>query len=366
MKQAPINVIVLAIITVCTLIVFAGCFGIAARSVDGDCINHADVNLDGEITAGDAQAIFQVELEQSECADPLITGEHEPGDLYSVDNVIGNMRFVPAGTFLQGSPSDEPCRISEEGPQFEHTLTRNLAVMETEITRRMWAILTVVQPTLPKDPSWRRKSRTMNHPVQRVTWYEAVLFANLLSIENGFTPCYYLDDTFETVTNYITDDVYCNFDANGYRLPTEGEREYFTRAGTTRPFWADETSYSSDNCNTWQPSPPLNVLDSIAWWRGNSGYRAHPVGTKLANQWGLHDVHGNVWEWCWDRSAYPMTYPEGPVTDYTGPTTGSFRVFRGGSWLDYAHFCRSANRQFYISPGYRNANLGFRLVRSIP
>ncbi len=173
-----------------------------------------------------------------------------PGDLASTDPIVGNMRYVPGGTFTQGSPSGEACRDSNE-TQFTHTLTRNLGVMETEVTRQMWASLRAVQGTLPADPSNTTYSPTMSHPVQQNTWYEAVLFANLLSVQNGYTRCYYTDGVFTnpiTSSNYTTGPFYCNFRANGYRLPSEGEWEYFCRAGTTGPFSCNETNYTSGNC----------------------------------------------------------------------------------------------------------------------
>ncbi len=400
MKAKTMSFILMMVFATGSFLVFAGYGIIAAQMENGDCFNHGDVNFDGaitaadaqlaffivlgaysptfeqecaadcngdgEVTAADAQAIFQVVLGQGECADPLLPGEYEPGDLCSVDNIIGNMRYVAEGTFTQGSPETEDCRFNREGPQFLHTFSRNLAVMETEVTRGMWEDLKTDQPALPNDPSDLTKSPSMYHPVQRITWYEAVLYANLLSIQNGLTPCYYLDETFETVideTNHVTNDVYCDFDANGYRLPTEGEWEYFTRAGTTGEYWIDEPSYEWGSCETCTPSPPLNMLDSIAWWCGNSEQTSHPVGAKLANPWGLYDVHGNVREWCWDR--WSSSYPTDTVTDYAGPTTGDNRVDRGGAWSDWARICRSAYRLHHM-PGTRNNARGFRLVRTIP
>jgi formylglycine-generating enzyme required for sulfatase activity len=276
--------------------------------------------------------------------------------------------YIPPGTYTRGSPEDEPCRNSDE-TQHQVTLTRGFYMMETEVTRQMWVDLKAAQPTLPSDPSDTSISLTMNHPVQDNTWYEAILFANLLSVQNGLTPSYYLDHTFETViddTNYLTDDVYCNFDARGYRLPTEAEWEYACRAGTTGPFWADEPNYSSANCDTHNPDPPLNILDSIAWWAGNSNtgsyWMAHPVSTKLANPWGLYDIHGNVCETCWD---WYGDYPEGPVTNPTGPLNGSDRISRGGTWNSTAKHARSA-RRIYTGPGNSYNTIGFRLVRTVP
>jgi sulfatase modifying factor 1 len=123
-------------------------------------------------------------------------------------------------------------------------------------------------------------------------------------------------------------------------LPTESEWEYGARAGATgvRP----------------------GELDTVAWWSGNSGSETHAVGGKQANEWGLHDMMGNVWEWCSDWSD---GYPTEGVTDPTGPGLGSFRVYRGGSWNGDAGNVRSAVRNKY-APGFRSHSLGFRPVFS--
>ncbi len=307
-----------------------------------------------------------------------VSGPWSPGGLIGVDNIVGNMRYVPAtgeGGFSQGSPSGaggEPCRDSNEAP-FTHILTRNIAVMETEVTRQMWQDLEVVQSTLPGsiDPTDTSFGSGMNNPVQRITWYEAVLFANLLSVQNGYTRCYYKDSSFNTPvdsTNYTSGSFYCNFSANGYRLPTEGEWEFFTRAGTSGPFSIDEPNYSSSTCSDFTPTPQLTTLETVAVFCANDNGRSEPVGSKNGNPWNLKDVHGNVSEWCWDwrytvgSPNYP--YPSGTQTDYTGPSTGANRVFRGGSWYNYARYCRSAYRKSY-PPDTRYYLLGFRLVRSL-
>ncbi|MBN1550973.1 SUMF1/EgtB/PvdO family nonheme iron enzyme [bacterium] len=289
------------------------------------------------------------------------------GFLVAADPIVGNMRYMPTGTFTQGSPLSEPCRETYEcdETQFSHTLTRDLAVMETEITRQMWADLRAVRPSLPSDPSDTFYSPTMSHPVQNVTWYMPVLFANLLSIQNGFTPCYYRDASFMNAvdaTNYINDDHFCNFNANGYRLPTEGEWEYFCRAGTTTAFSCNETNYNSGNCDSCIPGthPVLelycafcaNVPDPVSFY---------PAGSKWPNPWNLKDVHGNISEWCWD---WYGIYPTGPETDYTGPAVGPGRLTKGGT-LTYPGWERSAARM-NVYPDSSNASLGFRLVRSAP
>jgi len=281
------------------------------------------------------------------------------GALYATDPIVGNLRFAPAGTFVQGSPPTLACRGIDE-TQFTHTLTQNLAVMETEVTQQMWGDLRAVQPSLPEDPS---RFNGPGNPVEDMTWYEAVLFANLLSLENGFTRCYYVDaDLTQPVTsgNFETDGIYVKWDADGYRLPTEGEWEYFARAGTKGPFSIVEPSYTPGNCDSCSPSEMTN-LQSVAWYCVNSGKKTHPVGEKMANPWGLKDLHGNVGEFCWDVKGI---YPVGSLTDYRGAPSGTHRVVRGGSYISDPRFLRSAIR------GSRPADLGsfyfgFRLLRSV-
>jgi formylglycine-generating enzyme len=235
--------------------------------------------------------------------------------------------------------------------------------METEISRKMWSDLKAVQGTLPSDPSYPFYSPTLAHPVQYNSWYESVLFANLLSLQNGFTRCYYMNEGFTIPidsTNYTTGPFFCNFAANGYRLASEGEWEYFTRAGTTTPFSCNETNYLSNTCN-FCAAGTHPTLETYCVYCANDLGTTETVGSKLPNPWNLKDVHGNVWEWCWD---WVYSYPTGTNTDYTGPTEGILHVDRGGCWDLRAFWCRSAFRDSNY-PSYRTYYLGFRLVRTI-
>ncbi|MFC1852874.1 formylglycine-generating enzyme family protein [candidate division CSSED10-310 bacterium] len=284
------------------------------------------------------------------------------GDLYAVDPIVGNMRLVNAGTFVQGSPADEPCRYSDE-TRFTHTLTRSVAVMETEVTRQMWADLKAVQSSLPSDPTDTNYSSGMSNPAQNMTWYETILFANLLSVRNSLTGCYYTDAGFTTpidASNYTSGPFYCNFGASGYRLLSEGEWEYAARAGTTTPFSCNETNYTSGNCSSCTAGTHP-TLEQYAVYCANDNNQSEAVGSKLPNPWNLKDMHGNVREWCWDW--YNSTYPS-DTADYTGPGSGSNRVSRGGSWFGNAKICRSADRDYYTPPSHGSL-LGFRLVRSV-
>jgi formylglycine-generating enzyme required for sulfatase activity len=168
---------------------------------------------------------------------------------------------------------------------------------------------------------WRNPgfAQTDEHPVVGVSWNDAAAFCQWLSRKEG----------------------------KAYRLPTEAEWEYACRAGTTArwSFGNDETS-----------------LAQYGWFDGNFSGSSHPVGQKGASAWGLHDVHGNVWEWCADRFGQDY-YAKSPGLDPVGPDSGTSRVLRGGGW-DLAPLCsRSALRHWFF-PAFRNCGLGFRLAKT--
>jgi formylglycine-generating enzyme required for sulfatase activity len=131
-----------------------------------------------------------------------------------------------------------------------------------------------------------------------------------------------------------------------YRLPTEAEWEYACRAGATTRY-----SFGDDE----------KLFGEYGWFDGNSNQQTHPVGQKKPNAWGLYDMHGNVWEWCSDWSG---DYPDGEVTNPQGPSSGSHRVYRGGSWSFAARDCRPADRPPWGFPSDRGYDLGFRLALS--
>ncbi len=139
--------------------------------------------------------------------------------------------------------------------------------------------------------------------------------------------------------------IVCDFSANGYRLPTEAEWEYAAKGGV----YKQAVAYAGSG-----------AVDEVAWHWGNSGGSTHPVGQKKGNGYGLYDMSGNVWEWCWD---WYGSYGSSTQTDPRGPSSGGHRVKRGGSWYSDPVYVRSSNRDIN-DPGSGGSYLGFRVVRA--
>jgi formylglycine-generating enzyme required for sulfatase activity len=192
-------------------------------------------------------------------------------------------------------------------------------------------------------------------PVETVNWHEAAAYCNALSAGAGLGLCYSCSGAGRDVTCEPSASYPHPYACPGYRLPTEAEWEYAARAGTT-------TATYNGTCDARHLRTDCAPLASIAWFSGNSEQRSHKVAGKTANAWGLYDMLGNVWEWCGDWYA---SCSGGSATDPWGPSAGSSRVFRGGSWANYASGARAGHRYGY-GPGSRNGYFGFRPVRSLP
>ncbi len=277
-----------------------------------------------------------------------------------------SFRYIPPGTFQMGSPDDEPGRDSDE-TRHSVTLTRGYWMGETEVTQAQW------QAVMDNNPSYFQNCGAAC-PVEQVTWFDAVVFANALSRKARLDECYELTGC--TGAPQKCDSVtFRGLDCRGYRLPTEAEWERAARSGTDTAIYTGNLTLRGRNNGP--------ELDPIAWYGGNSGVTysgglgcsswpekqkaadtcgTHPAGEKAANSWGLRDMLGNVWEWTSDWSA---GIENAAVRDPLGPEEGSYRVQRGGSWFINARNCRAANR-YFGSPGYRVSFVGFRLVRTAP
>jgi len=234
---------------------------------------------------------------------------------------------IPAGSFLMGFDMASTLR-----PVHRVTLDA-FQISATEITQAQFKSVMGYNPSYFTDND--------NLPVEKASWFEAVIFCNKLSTLVGLDSCYI---TTEEEDYFGQKHRKCDFSKNGFRLPAEAEWEYACRAGTTTNY------YTGDN---------ESDLDLAGWYRKNCDHRTHPVAQKKPNAWGLYDMHGNVWEWCNDW--YYQNYNNSSSNNPTGPESGHDHVLRGGSWPDNAGYCRSANRCM-IRPSYKNFGIGFRVV----
>ena len=224
------------------------------------------------------------------------------------------MVLIPAGTFLMGSPDNEPGRASDEGPQHEVTISKPFYLGKYEVTQAQW------QAVMGTNPSYWNED---NLPVEQVSWDDCRAFIQKLN---------------NTALSGGT-----------FRLPTEAEREYACRARTTTAFY-------------WGDDPNSTFIGAYAWYDQNAGGATQEVGLKKPNAWGLYDMSGNVWELCWDLYA---AYPSAPQVDPRGSSDEFRPVIRGGGLGNSAGGCRSASRN-WMRNEETNRRVGFRLVREYP
>jgi len=263
-------------------------------------------------------------------------------------SVSGNMVFLQGGTFTMGSPADEPERMENEGPQRQVTVS-GFFMGIYEVTQEEYEEVMLINPSNFKGD---------NMPVENVNWYEAVEYCNKRSQKEDLTPAYTIDKRQSDPNNTNRLDpfrwtVILDRGADGYRLPTEAEWEYACRAGTTTPF-STGNNITTEQAN-YDGNFPYNNNP-----KGTYQKKPMPVGSFAPNAWGLYDMHGNVWEWCWD---WYGSYAIGPQTDPLGPASGSSRVMRGGGWSNSAGRVRS-DRRSGDYPYSGTVLLGFRVVRN--
>ncbi len=229
-------------------------------------------------------------------------------ETFTVKGVEFTMIAVEGGTFTMGATPEQGSDAEDwEKPTHQVTLS-SYYIGETEVTQALW------KAVMGESPSFYKGD---NLPVEQVSWYDCQEFIKKLNVLTG----------------------------RNFRLPTEAEWEYAARGGNKSSGY----KYSGSN----------NITD-VAWYINNSGSKTYPVKTKQANELGIYDMSGNVWEWCQD---WYGKYISAAQTNPKGPTTGSSRVNRGGSWGSFARICRSSIR-FNNYPDDRNYCLGFRLALS--
>lgn len=271
--------------------------------------------------------------------------------LAAADFVEGAMVRLPGGSFTMGR-NDASSYTDEETlhpvtldsffigafevtrGEFLRFIDETGYVSSAERSGGAWAPVQGVWQFVP-GLHWRNPgyAQTPEHPVTAVTWYDAVAYCNWLSRREGRVPAY------EVKESHV---VLC-LNSDGYRLPTEAEWEYAARAGGAEPFSGGAEAARS------------------GWVGLNSGGATHPVGTKPPNAWGLYDMTGNVWEWCWDWYGY-HAYEEIGAAPPAGPAAGTCRVLRGGSWFSRERQARTTQRYSRL-PGEAWVHAGFRIVR---
>jgi formylglycine-generating enzyme required for sulfatase activity len=273
--------------------------------------------------------------------------------------------LIPQGAFTMGDSldglSDAPTR----------TVTLDAFYMgKYEVTKAEWDEVRTWGLSNGYTDLAAGSGKASNHPVHSITWYMMVKWCNARSQKEGLTPAYYTNDAQTTI--YKTGSVnvtnaQVKWSASGYRLPTEAEWEKAARGGLSgkRFPWGDTISHSQANYYayssfSYDSSGSVNNYHPT-YATGSMPYTS-PVGAFAANGYGLFDMTGNVFEWCWD---WYGTYAAGSQTNPRGTTSGTYRVYRGGSWAYYADSSRVAYRNYYFDPTYASNDFGFRVLRSL-
>jgi formylglycine-generating enzyme required for sulfatase activity len=275
---------------------------------------------------------------------------------FEVKPVRQRMRWIPPGKFVMGSPAERDYGRGDEGPQHEVIITHGYWMFDTPVTQGLWTVLMGDNPSCFQD---------LERPVEYVRWEDSVGFAKKLNAR--------LAKDYPSIGKGLVD----GWERLLFRLPTEAEWEYACRAGTRGDTYAGDLNLKSND------ETKSEILDSIAWYGGNSGHKydleksekmtwmvdlqaaekeggSRKVAQKTPNPWGLYDMLGNVWEWCQD---WHGLYPAERLVDPTGPAEGTACVMRGGSWNFPTWSLRSACRLRSV-PGDRLNFLGFRLLSS--
>lgn len=254
----------------------------------------------------------ETDIDFEEITEPLLS-----------QNIPIEMIWVPADTLIMGSISPEAG--DDEFPLLTIPL-KGYMISPTEITQAQWMMVSTDNPSLFVGN---------DRPVENISFYDAVEFCNAKSLKDGLTPAYDFRGT----------DIICDFNANGYRLPTEAEWEFAAKAGDGRSF----SLYSGSD-----------DADKVGWYSANSDAHSHPVAMKEPNSLSIYDMSGNVYEWVWNWYA-PYSYRVSSL--FSGPQDGTDKVIRGGSWYHNESLMRNTARN-YAKPFVKNSYIGFRVVRS--
>jgi formylglycine-generating enzyme required for sulfatase activity len=292
----------------------------------------------------------------SQCRVRIVADDH------TVRPPPAGMAYIPAGAFQMGDSFNEGG--TDERPR--HTVFVSAFFMDkTLVTRELWlAVRTWGEANAGYAFVNAGAFTGANHPVRTINWYDAVKWCNARSEREGLTPCYYTDAGLKQIYKTGQTAPYVKWNANGYRLPTEAEWEKAARGGLSgRRFpWGDTITHSQANYYS-----SANYAYDISPTRGYhpTAGTTSPVGAFPANAYGLHDMAGNLWEWCWDwYDANWYANSQATQDNTRGPASGTSRLLRGGCWYNDAYVTRCALRN-NGTPSLANNNFGFRCLRGL-
>jgi len=307
-----------------------------------EALNTEDAGITGQWSANNIQNDPHLTLFASSSTTALFSANDLPEipltDAERDALALTGFVHVEGGAFLMGSINGS----GDERP-VRMVAVSGFYMSKYPVTQEEWfAVMgtTVYQQRDRISDSWLMAGTGDKYPMYYVNWFEAVEYCNRRSLMEGLTPVYHVNG----------DIVTCDWNANGYRLPTEAEWEYAAKGGKK-----DTLIFEFSGSNN---------ADEAAWHNRNSNDGTNPVGEKTANSLGLYDMSGNVWEWCWDwYKEYPNEVQRNPRGASEHEAVVRERVLRGGSWFNEPDNLRTAYRAYSL-PFYRMSNIGFRLVRS--
>lgn len=268
-----------------------------------------------------------------------------------IEKVPSGFVYIPEGSFQMGSEVYHK-------PVHEVKISKGFFMGKYEVTQKEYLDVMEKWGGAYEPDGWYGEGD--NYPAYYVSWYDAVVYCNKRSLAEGLTPCYTIKNSTDpedwgAVPTFSNGSwkVICNWDANGYRLPTEAEWEYAARAGN-----------DTTEALIWSGTDKEEELGNYAWYYYNSKEKSHEVGMKYPNAYGLCDMSGNVSEWCWDRYGEKYYSQAESGSDPKGPSSGDSRVWRGSNWRSGFERHVSVSWRDYNHPSFRDNDLGFRVVRA--
>lgn len=288
-----------------------------------------------------------------------------------IKKCVDNWCVIPSGCFKMGSPEKEPCRYAPNEQEHFVTLTHGFQIMQSEVTQNEF------KKHMGYNPS-SNFSCGLNCPVEMISWHESSAFCNELSKLKGYAECYEdfgskkictkntdCSNSYELCikgicSRYRISNKYSGisktiYECPGYRLPTDAEWEYAYRSGTNAAYYNGKNSQATCKTND------LNA-SLIGWYKANSNSLLHIVKQKNPNLWGIYDMPGNVWEWCNDWQDHGALKKD--ETNPLGPTSGTQKIIRGGSWGGNPEHLRAAYKASW-KPIAQNSVSSFRCVKTL-